>query len=323
MAAITITCPPGTYEATMREARGKIDLEGIGIKGVKIRRAITGALVYEIPGEKSHEMADTLALRLKQTLSVKERVRVQRPMKMAELRLRGLDVSSSPSEVREAVATHGNCEEEEITAGDIKRSPNGMGVIWVRCPLTAANQLSVKGQIKIGWALVRVELLENRPLQCFKCLEGGHVRARCPNNTDRSGKCYRCGQDGHVARDCSGPVLCTVCQDRGLPSNHRTGSKACTPVQKGRRGIPFDTMKDSRKQITIAITAPVKGDPGGRRCSSGYWENPEGAAHPPNTGQAPRREGGGTHRWRCKETTSQKRVKENADGRNGYRIRRR
>lgn len=120
MAAITITCPPGTYEAMLREARSKIDLEGMGIPGVKIRRAITGALIFEIPGEQSHERADTLALHLKQALSGKEEVRIQRPTKMAELRMRGLDESSCPSEVREAVASQGRCEEEEVSVRDIK-----------------------------------------------------------------------------------------------------------------------------------------------------------------------------------------------------------
>lgn len=131
-----------------------------------------------------------------------------------------------------------------------------MGTVWVRCPLTTANQLSAKGHLKIGWALVRVELLENRPLQCYRCLEGGHVRARCPNNTDRSGNCYRCGQDGDMAKDCMAPVLCVVCKDRGLPSNHRMGGKACAPVQKGKRGVSFDRIVGSRKE-TKGVAKPA------------------------------------------------------------------
>lgn len=239
MAAITVTCPPGQYEKTMREARQKINLEGLGIKGVKIRRAITGALMYEIPGENSSELADKLACKLRQTLIGKEGVKVQRPTKTAEIRVKGLDETVTPAEIRETIAREGECEEEEIAIGEVKMSPSGIGTVWARCPVKAANIAARKGQIQIGWALTRVELLEDRPLQCYKCLEGGHVRARCPNKIDRSGNCYRCGQEGHQAKNCVAPVHCSVCSDRNLPSNHRTGRKACTPVQKGKRGIPL------------------------------------------------------------------------------------
>ncbi|XP_029176328.1 uncharacterized protein LOC114944529 [Nylanderia fulva] len=76
-AAITITCPPGQYKSVMREAREKIDLEDLGIKeGVKIRRAITGALMYEVTGGKSQELADNLARRLKVALADKEGIKI-------------------------------------------------------------------------------------------------------------------------------------------------------------------------------------------------------------------------------------------------------
>lgn len=51
----------------------------------------------------------------------------------------------------------------------------------------------------MGWAACRVNLLEARPLQCYKCLELGHVQQRCPSAADRSKCCYRCGGEGHVA----------------------------------------------------------------------------------------------------------------------------
>ncbi|XP_029159164.1 serine/arginine-rich splicing factor RS2Z33-like [Nylanderia fulva] len=119
---------------------------------------------------------------------------------------------------------------------------------WVRCPIKAANIVAKKAKIQVGWAQARVEILEDRPLQCYKCLEGGHVRARCPNKADRSGKCYRCGQEGHEAKTCEAPVHCAVCGDKNLPANHRTGGKACKPVQKGRRGIPLAKAMGAPKE---------------------------------------------------------------------------
>ncbi|KMQ82181.1 putative 50 kda protein in type i retrotransposable element r1dm [Lasius niger] len=114
-------------------------------------------------------------------------------------------------------------------------------------------------QIKIGWALARVELLEPRPLQCYKCLEGGHVRARCPNNVNRSGRCYRCGQEGHTAVQCAAVVKCPVCSDKGLPANHRTGSESYTPVHKGKRGVPLNRVVVAGPSTsTAAAPAPKK-----------------------------------------------------------------
>ncbi|XP_029160219.1 DNA-binding protein HEXBP-like [Nylanderia fulva] len=109
--------------------------------------------------------------------------------------------------------------------------------------------------MRIGWAIVRAEILEARPLQCYKCLEGGHVRARCPNNVDRSGRCYRCGQDGHAAKNCTADVKCPVCADKGLLANHRAGSRTCTPVQKGKRGVLINKVDRSQ----TGTKAPIKG----------------------------------------------------------------
>ncbi|XP_029176749.1 uncharacterized protein LOC114944856 [Nylanderia fulva] len=127
----------------MAEAHKKMEsLESLGIKGgVKIRRAVTGALVYEIPGEGGNELADKLALGLKRALSGKEGVRVQRPTKTAELRLRGLDEAVTLSEIREAISKSGNCEEEEINVGEVKRAPNGIKMVWAVAPLEQQTPL--------------------------------------------------------------------------------------------------------------------------------------------------------------------------------------
>lgn len=172
-----MTCLPGKYEETIRQARQKVSLEGLGISGVKIRRAITEALIFEIPGKDSHELADKLALSLRQALAGKDGVHVQRPVKMAELRLRGLDDSITTLEVLEAVARTGGCEVEEIHLGEIKKTPGGMGVIWIRCPLKAANQIMQTAQMRIGWALTRAELLEAK-LAPSNVINAWRARAR-------------------------------------------------------------------------------------------------------------------------------------------------
>lgn len=80
-AAVTLTCPPDQYAATMRKAREIIDLDEIEIKSLKPKRAVTGALVLEVPGPGREEKAVTLRNRMEEALAQMERVRVARPVK--------------------------------------------------------------------------------------------------------------------------------------------------------------------------------------------------------------------------------------------------
>ncbi|KMQ85265.1 gag-pol polyprotein [Lasius niger] len=254
-AVVTVSCPPGRYEETMKEARAKLNLNSLGITGVRIKRAITGALIFEIPGKESAKLADTLATNLRKVFVGRKEVRVKRPTKMAELRLRGLEDSITPQEIATAVAINGGCEPEEVKVGDIQMSPNGISTVWVRCPLYAANKVVAADRIQmgwIGWTLVAAQLLDNRPLQCFKCLEGGHVRKRCPNNVDRSRLCYRCGAEGHEAKSCR-EAHCIVCKAKNLPANHRSGGKACPSIKKGMRGLALNRMTKSQPTPPVAV----------------------------------------------------------------------
>lgn len=68
--------------------------------------------------------------------------------------------------------------------------------------------------------------MEERPLQCYKCLHRGHVRAQCKSEIDRTGNCYRCGARGHRARDCEAPEYCALCAEKGRPTARRIGGKS-------------------------------------------------------------------------------------------------
>nr|XP_012217284.1 PREDICTED: DNA-binding protein HEXBP-like [Linepithema humile] len=154
---------------------------------------------------------------------------------MGELRVSGMDPSVTTDEIGRAVIEQGDCSPTEVKVGEIRRVGNS-GTAWVRCPLRAAKKLAQVGHIKTAWFPIKVELLEARPLQCFKCLERGHVRAKCPNNVDRSDTCYRCGTAGHLAKDCTAQANCAVCKAAGRQASHRLGGPACkAPKSGGRR----------------------------------------------------------------------------------------
>ncbi|KYN29535.1 hypothetical protein ALC57_01015 [Trachymyrmex cornetzi] len=85
--------------------------------------------------------------------------------------------------------------------GKITEASRGLGTVWVRCPLKAALKITRLPRILIGWTSVRVELLPDRGIHCYRCLEKGHVQAECRSSLDRR-NCYwlDVGESGASAR---------------------------------------------------------------------------------------------------------------------------
>ena len=68
--------------------------------------------MIEILGKENQEKADKLAIQLQSIFQDKKEIRVKRPEKMAEVRIRDLDDSVQCQEVIAAVAREGGCKEE-------------------------------------------------------------------------------------------------------------------------------------------------------------------------------------------------------------------
>lgn len=130
---VTLTCPPRTYEETMKTAKASIKPEDLEITRMRFKRAVTGALTMEIPGDKDGRKAGALAERLAALFAGKEEIRVARPIKTAEIRIKDLDDSVTAGEVALAVAESGGCPAAEVRTGAVCRAPNGLGIIWVKC----------------------------------------------------------------------------------------------------------------------------------------------------------------------------------------------
>ncbi|XP_070530033.1 uncharacterized protein [Cardiocondyla obscurior] len=216
----------------MAEVRAKINLSEVGIsEKVTMRTTATGALLIQVSGSENDCKADALAGQMKQVLANREDVKISRPTISAEIRVWPLEPSITKDEVIEAVTSKGLCQPR-----DMRQIAGSMNSLWLRLPLTAAKKASEGGKLAIGWTRVKVALLDPRPMRCFKCLERGHTRERCPNKVDRSGKCYRCGNTGHVARVCTATPRCPICADIGRRADHILGGKQCTT--RNRRGSP-------------------------------------------------------------------------------------
>lgn len=148
------------------------------------------------------------------------------------------------------------------------RDYSGLGTVWAQVPLAAARKISAaseKRDLRVGWVIVRAEVLVTRPLQCYRCLEVGHPRQRCTSGVDRSGRCYRCGQSDHRAATCTAPPKCPLCADLGRPANHRLGAPSCAPAQKKRGGTQqpaAGTSTQPKKKKTAPVPAGVGEDKG-------------------------------------------------------------
>lgn len=225
-----------SYGDILRKARQSIALNDLGIDQTRIRFGATGGMLIEVHGPENKAKADRLAARLREVIP--EGAKISRPMKMGEIKILGLDDSTTPQDIVEVVARMGECDACDVKPGAIQPLRNGLGLVWVRCPMAAAIRVAECGRIRVGWTSARVELLDAKPLQCFRCLEFGHAKQYCRNPVDRSLLCYKCGREGHVAMRCDATPRCVVCADAGLTASHRLGSGEChTMLRQRGRGV--------------------------------------------------------------------------------------
>lgn len=272
-AAVTITLlPPAegadkpTMAGVLALASARINLAELGIEHLRPKRAVTGGLILEVPGQESAPRADALAERLRTALA-DEPVKVSRPVRRMDLRITGLDDAATAASVAAAVAAAGGCGEGEVRAGTITASPRGLlPAVTVSCPERAAIKVAALGRIRVGWVAAKATLLPSRPLQCHRCLAFGHVRVACRGNTDHSGRCYRCGGEGHLAATCAANARCLLCEGAGRAADHRMGGPACA-AKKGPKAPKAQVMK-------------------------GGGEGRKGRCPPPSTKKAEKKKGG-------------------------------
>jgi len=140
-----------------------MDIRSLGIKELRSRKV----LMLKVPGAEGAAKADALARELQAALQDRESVRISRPIKTSEIRIKDLEDSVTSAEIAEAVANEGECQTTDVRVGPIRQGINRLDTVWVRGPMVAANRLLRKGNLKIGWTKVRIEHFPERPVTCF------------------------------------------------------------------------------------------------------------------------------------------------------------
>lgn len=93
-----------SYSDVLKKAREKISLNELGIEETRIRRGINGGVIIEIPEEKQGtDKANRLAEKLKEVFKGED-VAIARPTASAEIRIIGIDDSTTKEEVKYTIA---------------------------------------------------------------------------------------------------------------------------------------------------------------------------------------------------------------------------
>lgn len=220
-----------TYADLVKEVKGKVNTEELGIVVERVRKTGKGDLSLTVTGggEKAELLTKQLGGEGKGLTATVVR-------NWEEFRVLDVEPSTTGEEVRDSVARAVGVDVGNVEFRfDGKAWSDGNRVVVVAVAPECVQRLSELGRVKVGWTRLRVRQMV-RPIRCYRCHGFGHVRAECKGK-DRTASCYRCGGTGHRAKECRGEPHCASCDAKG----HRAESTAC-PVYKalleeGKKGL--------------------------------------------------------------------------------------
>ncbi|XP_033315471.1 uncharacterized protein LOC117213895 [Bombus bifarius] len=134
-----------SYAEEFEAARAKVPLSELGVESVEMKKAMTGAIIIRVPGDRDRGKASLLARNLVEALDPTV-VRVATPTRMAELRVTGIDISDKKEELLQALASAAGRGCAEVHVGEIGATRGGLASAWIKCPVAGARKLARQGK---------------------------------------------------------------------------------------------------------------------------------------------------------------------------------
>lgn len=133
-----------SYAKVLAAARDSIPLAEVGVKALKMRKAMIGGVVLELSEDQKGEKGAALAAQLTLILDP-SKVRVAAPFRAAEATVVGTDISATKEEIRRRrVAARWR-----TSKGEVRSARNGLGSVWMRGPAGAVRKLAQAGKVPI------------------------------------------------------------------------------------------------------------------------------------------------------------------------------
>lgn len=229
-ALVIKSCSDMSYAEILKKVKADGKLTNLGDNVRSIRKTENGELLVEL-NKAEHENLHQFQEAMKSVLGNDADVRSVTHEVMLEIK--DIDEITTKEEILESLNKVADSM-NDINISAIKSLRRAYGntqtaLLSLSAPL--ANALLTMAKIKIGWVVCRIRQ-KITPRKCFKCLDYGHIAAKCKSEMDYRDCCIKCGENGHKIRDCKNTPKCLLCSGGKETSNHVTGSVVCPKYKK-------------------------------------------------------------------------------------------
>ncbi|KAL7725982.1 hypothetical protein ACLKA6_005733 [Drosophila palustris] len=170
-------------------------LKEVSVNVNRIRKTVKGELLLELNGA-SKDNTSKLKEEISEVLGLQSGIRTVTQETCLEIR--DLDSLASKEDIAAAISAEIRTVVDVCSIKSLRPAYAGTQLAVVCLPPAQAKALLQEGKVKVGWTRCRVRERSSQR-RCYRCLEFGHLAARCTSVVDRSGQCLRCGANGHKA----------------------------------------------------------------------------------------------------------------------------
>lgn len=144
-------------------------------------------------------------------------------------------------------------------SGETHADASGLGEIWIRCSVAAANKVADARRLLLRGVAARVKLLQIRALQCYHCLVVAFFKLTNQITVHRQSRPQRFVLSLRSVQPYGGPVQCqrqtaAGCIAAGRPSGYRVDGKACGPFTQP----PKRSFAKAASLAWIAVESAMK-----------------------------------------------------------------